>query len=111
MTELSFAERVRATVREIPVGRVSTYGTIAAICGSPRAARGVGAVLGGEFESELPWWRVVNRNGEITIPAELGMRTLQRTRLEDEAVRFDGSGRIRMELHLWPDVLPDTEVD
>ncbi len=111
MTEPSFAERVRATVREIPAGRVSTYGTIAAICGSPRAARGVGAVLGGEFESELPWWRVINRNGQITIPAELGMRTLQRARLEDEGVRFDAAGRVRMDLHQWPDLDSAVEVD
>lgn len=109
--QLSFSDRVRQTVADVPRGKVSTYGAVAAICGSPRAARGVGAVLGGEFESDLPWWRIVNRNGELTIPAELGLRALQRARLEDEGVGFDARGRVRLDPHLWPESGLDPEVD
>ncbi len=104
-----FAERVLATVRSIPPGRVATYGEVAAVAGSPRAARGVGAVLSGTFESDIPWWRVLNRRGALSIPAHLGLRTLQRTRLEAEGVGFDDDGRVRMDRYAWSP-LPD-EVD
>ncbi|HKK93045.1 MAG TPA: MGMT family protein [Longimicrobiales bacterium] len=96
-----FARRVVAVVRDIPRGRVATYGEVAAVCGSPRAARGVGAVLSGSIEDDVPWWRVVNRTGALTIPAHLGLRTLQRTRLEDEDVGFDARGRVDLEGHRW----------
>lgn len=96
-----FAERVIATVRSIPAGRVATYGEVAAVCGSPRAARGVGAVLSGAIDDDVPWWRVVNRSGALTIPAHLGLRTLQRTLLEREDVAFDGGGRVDLGRHRW----------
>jgi len=104
-----FGERVLAVVRAIPRGRVATYGDVAAMSGSPRAARGVGAVLSGTVETDIPWWRVVNRYGALSIPSHLGMRTLQRTLLEDESVTFDVEGRVRMDVHAWSP-LPD-EVD
>lgn len=97
-----FAERVLGLVRSVPDGRVTTYGAVAALAGAPRAARGVGAVLSGMIESDVPWWRVVNRHGSLTIPADLGLRALQRARLEDESVTFDADGRVRLDLHGWP---------
>lgn len=57
-----FKEAVYALVAQIPEGRVMTYGDIAALCGHPRAARQVGG-LAHFGPSELPWHRVVNRNG------------------------------------------------
>jgi len=97
----SFADRVLETVQAIPRGRVATYGDVAAVAGSPRAARGVGAVLSGTIDTEVPWWRVLNRLGALSIPAHLGLRTLQRTLLEQEGVRFDPGGYVRMDLHRW----------
>ena len=97
----SFSDRVVEVVRSIPVGRVATYGEVAAVCGSPRAARGVGAVLSGSIEEDVPWWRVVNRSGALTIPSHLGLRTLQRTLLEREDVEFDGDGRVDLARHRW----------
>jgi methylated-DNA-protein-cysteine methyltransferase-like protein len=94
-----FAERVLRTVRSIPAGHVASYGDVAAVCDSPRAARGVGAVLSGTFDTDVPWWRVVNRTGALTIPAIDGLRTLQRTLLESEGVTFDAEGRVRMDVH------------
>ncbi len=100
---LSFAERVQRVVAAIPEGRVTSYGAVAAICGAPRAARGVGAVLNGLApEEEVPWWRVVNRIGVLSIPAELGRRTLQRTLLVAEGVAFRTENQVEMERHLWP---------
>jgi methylated-DNA-protein-cysteine methyltransferase-like protein len=63
MSEPSFRERVYEIVASIPTGRLMTYGNIAAIAGHPYAARQVGG-LAHFGPTELPWHRVVNRNGE-----------------------------------------------
>lgn len=104
-------------VRRIPAGRVTSYGAVAALAGSPRAARGVGAVLNALTpDRAVPWWRVVNRAGLLTIPAELGLRALQRRLLEEEGVTFLPSGAVDLERHAWEpgrldaDGLPDPDV-
>lgn len=62
--EGGFRERVEELVRLIPRGRVMTYGQLAALCGSPRAARIVGGIA--HFgDPELPWQRVVNKQGGL----------------------------------------------
>ena len=106
-----FARGVEAWVRRIPVGQVASYGDVAALAGSPRAARGVGAVLNGlSPDTDVPWWRVVNRSGRLSIPADFGLRTLQRTLLEQEGVAFRADGSVDLERHHWPG--PDArEVD
>lgn len=97
-----FSERVYALVRRIPRGRVTSYGAVAAHLGTPRAARGVGQALSRlEPETDVPWWRVVNRNGEISIKGAPGLAALQRTLLEGEGVRFDEAGRIPWERFGW----------
>ncbi|MBT8405681.1 MAG: MGMT family protein [Gemmatimonadetes bacterium] len=112
LSKPSFAESVRAWVQKIPPGRVASYGDIAALAGSPRAARGVGAVLNGLAPgSDVPWWRVVNRSGRLTIPAELGLRTLQRTLLEREGVSFRPNGEIELERHHWAGPAGRRELD
>ena len=107
-----FALRVYETVRTIPPGRVTSYGGVAAMLGQPRAARAVGAALNAllpEEHTDVPWWRVVNHRGLLTIPPELGLRTLQRTLLESESVGFRSSGAVDMDAHgWWPD---EDEVD
>lgn len=103
----AFAPSVHRVVRRIPPGRVTSYGTVAALAGAPRAARGVGAVLNALTpDRDVPWWRVVNRAGVLTIPAELGLRALQRQLLEDEGVAFLPAGTVDLERHAWdPDEL------
>lgn len=97
-----FTQRVYALVRRVPRGRAISYGGVAAILGSPRAARGVGSALGALGpDSDVPWWRVVNRNGEISIRGEPGLAALQRSLLEGEGVRFDRLGRIDWERFGW----------
>ena len=62
--EANFAQQVYKVVAAIPQGRVMTYGQIAALCGSPRAARQVGGVA--HFGPvDLPWHRVVNKQGRL----------------------------------------------
>jgi methylated-DNA-protein-cysteine methyltransferase related protein len=99
---LSFHQAVRAMVRRIPRGRATSYGAVAACLGAPRAARGVGYALSAlPSDTDVPWWRVVNRNGEISIKGAPGLDVLQRTLLEKEGVRFDARGRIDLERFGW----------
>jgi len=79
-----------------------SYGGVAAMLGSPRAARGVGTALSAlPPDADVPWWRVVNRLGQISIKGEPGLAALQRTLLEREGVRFDRSGRLDWEAFGW----------
>lgn len=89
MAKAEFSTGVYRLVRRIPYGRVSTYGDIAALLGAPRAARGVGHALSMLPEgTDIPWWRVLNRNGEISMHGMGGH--VQRLRLEQEGVRVAG---------------------
>ena len=62
--DAGFNNRVYALVSQIPEGRVMTYGQIAALCGSPRAARIVGGIAH-YGPPELPWQRVVKKDGGL----------------------------------------------
>lgn len=67
-TDDSFRQRVFQVLAAIPYGKVTTYGEVARLAGSPRAARQVGGVLKRLPEaSTLPWHRVINRRGEISL--------------------------------------------
>lgn len=102
MSERAFTQRVYEVVRRIPRGRVVSYGGVAALLGTPRAARGVGQALHAlPDDTDVPWWRVVNRNGEISIRGVLHGATLQRQLLRREGVRFDASGRIDWRRFGW----------
>jgi len=92
---LPFSERVYALVRLVPRGRVVSYGGAAALLGQPRAARGVGGALSAlPDDSDVPWWRVINRNGEISIKGPIHGAALQRMLLEREDIRFSPAGRV-----------------
>jgi methylated-DNA-protein-cysteine methyltransferase related protein len=98
-SDAPFTTRVVAVVRRIPYGRVAAYGDVAALLGAPRAARGVGHALSSlPHGSDVPWWRVVNARGEISLKGLAGR--IQRTLLEQEGVRFSG-GRIDFRVHRW----------
>ncbi len=67
-----FQRLVLERVHEIPYGKVVSYGQIAASIGSPRGARQVGWILRSmEGQPDMPWWRVVNNAGRITIKGNL----------------------------------------
>lgn len=102
MRAKSFTDRVYDVVRCVPHGRVVSYGGVAALLGQPRAARGVGQALHAlPPHTDVPWWRVVNRNGEISIRGVPHGATLQRTLLRSEGVRFDRRGRIDWKRFGW----------
>jgi methylated-DNA-protein-cysteine methyltransferase related protein len=88
----SFRERVLAVVRAVPPGRVVTYGQVALLAGSPRAARQVGGVLYGSGSREgVPWQRVVNAAGGISTH-KIGAGELQEALLRAEGVEVGPSG-------------------
>lgn len=94
--------RVYAVVRSVPRGTIVSYGGVAAILGQPRAARGVGRALCAlPADTDVPWWRVVNRNGEISIRGAMHGAIVQRKMLEREGVRFDRRGRIDWNIYGW----------
>lgn len=105
-TRASRWQRFYAVVRQIPSGKVATYGQVAALSGFPRHARQVGYALfalrsAGDDEDPVPWHRVVNARGEISARSEPGPEPLQRVMLEAEGVTFDTFGRIAMKRHQW----------
>ncbi|HLF13285.1 MAG TPA: MGMT family protein [Bacteroidota bacterium] len=94
--------RIWRTVRRIPRGRVSTYGTIALLAGMPGQARLVGYALHNLPEgADVPWHRVVNAQGKISLPRASGSGRRQAQLLADEGVRYD-AGAIRLKTHGWP---------
>ena len=92
-----FGEDVLDIVAQIPRGRVTTYGHIAAWAGWPSHSRMVGRTLRYSPEAaELPCHRVVNKEGR-TAPGW----AMQRTMLEDEGVKFKANGHVDMAKYLW----------
>ena len=93
----AFGEDVLNIVSQIPRGKVTTYGHIAALAGWPSHARMVGRTLRYTPGAEkLPCHRVVNAVGR-TAPGWAQHRTL----LEAEGVRFKANGHVDMEKHYW----------
>ena len=90
-------------VARIPRGRVATYGQVARLAGLPGRARLVGYALAAIPDaSRLPWHRVVNARGQISLRADGGpWDRIQRLRLERERVRFDGHGAIALAVFRW----------
>lgn len=64
-SDTAFARRVLTVVRRIPVGRVTTYGTVARLAGKPRAARAVGNVMRAARAPGVPYHRVVAAGGRL----------------------------------------------
>ncbi len=60
-----FTRRVLAIVRRIPVGRVATYGDVAAMAGRPRAGRAVGNIMRSSPERDVPYHRVIAGGGRV----------------------------------------------
>ena len=91
-------EAFRRVVLSIPVGRVSTYGKVAAAAGYPLYHRAVARLLRTEPPDVLPWHRVVGAGGAIKLRAD--GKDEQRARLKMEGVKFAGE-RVDMERFEW----------
>lgn len=94
-------ERIYAVVRRIPRGRVATYGQVARLAGLPGRARQVGYALHALAPSTaVPWQRVINSAGAISLRASNGGLS-QRMLLESEGIRFDARGRVALQKYAW----------
>jgi methylated-DNA-protein-cysteine methyltransferase-like protein len=95
-------ERIYAVVRQIPSGQVATYGQVGAIVGGC-TARMVGYAMAAlPYHTDVPWQRVINRQGKIS-PRSAGDGTLrQRQLLEAEGVEFDQLERVDFAQVGWP---------
>lgn len=91
--------RILAIVSLIPAGRVATYGQIAELAGLPAHARLVGYALHG-CRDTVPWHRVINAAGRISLPADTTSALTQRRRLESEGIIFIGS-RVDLDRFRW----------
>lgn len=98
----TFYDEVYDMVRRIPRGRATTYGHVAALCGKPRAARTVGWALHALPEnSDVPWQRVINRRGGISI-SKIGLPpALQKALLRSEGVHFRRDGTVDLARYGW----------
>jgi methylated-DNA-protein-cysteine methyltransferase related protein len=98
--EAGLHQRIHRIVERIPRGRVATYGQIARLAGLPGQARLIGYAMHAlPSGSKVPWQRVVNAKGEISIPGDNG--AWQRRLLEQEGIRFDARGRIPLATYQW----------
>ena len=109
MTERKLLERIWKAVAEIPRGEVASYGGIARRAGAPGRARLVGHALKVAPDSlKLPWHRVLNAQGRISLPAGSKAHRLQRRLLEAEGVLFRNgravvsqSAKLDLDALLW----------
>lgn len=116
-TPALFYRKVWTLVRQIPPGKVTSYGRIAEMLGASGAARQVGYAMsalknrGNEpgFEP-VPWQRVVGHDGKIVIKGPGPGRFRQAELLQEEGVILDEHFRVDMDTHIWEGLLPH-EVD
>ena len=97
-----FYGRVYAVVRLVPAGRVTTYGDVGTLLGSPRMARQVGWALAGlELGTDVPWQRVINAHGMVSWRGDLTRASLQEALLRAEGVVLSAEGRLDLEALRW----------
>lgn len=97
---MSLHQKIYRIVGQIPHGKVTSYGNIANVVGC--TARHVGYAMAAiPHELELPWHRVVNARGEISLRKNGQGDLEQRRLLLDEGVLFDNAGRIDLQHYGW----------
>ncbi|MCL2033993.1 MAG: methylated-DNA--[protein]-cysteine S-methyltransferase [Oscillospiraceae bacterium] len=93
-----FFQRVYEIARQIPAGKVMSYGQIASLMGSPRSARTVGYAMRAAPE-DIPAHRVVHKSGGLCPEEDFGAK--QKERLTNEGVGFLADGRVDMKNFMW----------
>ncbi len=94
-------DRIREVVRDVPAGHVATYGQVAqqVVGATPRM---VGFALAGlGAETDVPWHRIINASGRISLPREEGAYDEQKARLIAEGVAFTKADRIALDVYGW----------
>jgi methylated-DNA-protein-cysteine methyltransferase-like protein len=95
-------ERIYAVVRQIPRGKIASYGQVAELAGLEGHARQVGYALHATPDAiDIPWQRVVNAKGEISSRSDPLMEGVQQSLLEAEGISLDENGRIDLARFGW----------
>ena len=106
-----FFDRVYQLVRQVPAGKVTSYGAIARMLGHPHAARTVGWALHSLPDgSDVPWHRIINSRGHIPTSGREQSARRQRALLEAEGIEFDEHGVVNWDRFGWAG-LPWPEVE
>lgn len=106
---MSVFERIYTVVRQIPKGKVATYGYVALLAGNPHWARVVGYALHVNPDPfVIPCHRVVNREGRTAPSFAFGGETVQRDLLEQEGIVFESDGHIDLKKYGWNPTRLDT---
>ncbi|PGS55788.1 MGMT family protein [Bacillus sp. AFS041924] len=107
----SFTSRAIEIIKNIPLGKVMTYGQVAKLAGSPRGARQIVRILHSMSQKyHLPWHRVLNAKGEIGIQDEAGFLK-QKQLLQKEGIKFTSERTINLKEYQVSLVLEKEDVD
>jgi len=101
---MSFREKVINFIKKVPKGKVVSYGQVAAVAGSPRAPRQVGSILRSldVSEDKIPWWRVINNQGIISIKGNwTASKELQKNLLIKDGIKVSNGFAIDMEKYRY----------
>ncbi len=103
-----FKTRVIQIVSHIPYGHVMSYGQVASYGGAPRGARQVGWILNQLDEQiELPWWRVVNNQGRISIKGSRNSPQHMKNMLEKEGLIIKDDLTFNIEMYRYTATIED----
>jgi len=101
MGKNNFSQKVKQLIKAIPYGKIATYGQIASHAGNSRASRQVVRILHSCSEKDgLPWHRVINSKGRISLPPQDGYE-VQKKLLKLEGVAFKENDSIDLDEFLW----------
>ncbi|WP_339921408.1 MGMT family protein [uncultured Flavobacterium sp.] len=102
MSNENFFERVYAVARQIPYGKVTSYGAIAKALGTARSARMVGWAMNSSHDmDDVPAHRVVNRNGLLTGKFHFDGTNLMQQLLESEGIEVVENQIVNFEKYFW----------
>jgi methylated-DNA-protein-cysteine methyltransferase related protein len=102
--ETPLYQRIYALIRQVPAGKVTTYGQVARRVGgcTPRlVGYALAALRSSKDESEVPWQRVINRQGKISPHGDGFGSAIQRQLLEDEGITFSVDGVVDLDTYGW----------
>ncbi|GEM_PF-1418077 len=97
----SLCDELLDLVREIPEGKVASYGYLGQLLSRPCSGLVVGKLLANPY-ADAPWWRVVGVDGTLLLRRRSLMLGEEQARLlEGEGIEWDAEGRVKMALHRW----------
>lgn len=105
----SLYEKIYEVVRQVPEGKVASYGQIAELVGT--TARQVGYAMAAlSNDTDVPWQRIINSKGEISLRTSSDGHNYQRILLEEEGIEFDLKGKVDLNRYGWNrPASPDTD--